>query len=78
MKFLLAGLKAARPRPASPDLARPHLIGVVGCGWVHLGAVGHNCDVRVCLLSVFLFLFVFLPSVELRQTTHILRRHVCM
>ena len=32
----------ARTRPASPDLARPHLVGVVGRGWVWLGAAGQT------------------------------------
>ena len=40
--------KAARPRPASPDLARPHLVGVVGCSWVQLGAVGRGCAKLQC------------------------------
>ena len=57
----------ARPCPAKPDLARPHLVGLVGCSWVWLGVVG--CD-GACLQnrSVSADLLLFLPGTTSSET----------
>ena len=45
-RVIAVAVIVAIARPTSPDLARPHLVGVAGRGWVWLGTAVCGCGFR--------------------------------
>jgi hypothetical protein len=67
----------ARPRPTSPeppDLTRPHLLGVAGCGWVWLGVAGCGwawLGMAVCVCGWAWLGTVFLSDISTLRVTRL-------